>query len=642
MSLNIISKTSTMCTNIRSTKIEWIVFHYTAGTTSRSGSAINLASWYMSGKASASSDYIVDDTTIVQYNPNIKGRYTWGVGGNKYTNKFTSLSGRYYGKCTNMNCINIEVCSNKTNTKSLNADDSDWFFTEAELNMSAQLIKYLMKEYNIDLDHVIMHHEVTGKMCPAMWTRNEASLSGWYNFRNKLTSGTIGVSMPSVKPTTTQAEKYTLLVSLDGYLSAEDALNGLNPVKSYSPGEYYIYKKYNDSYNISTTENSAGAWINTKLNVKPVETKPVETETLKGEYPKIERGTTVISVSDVSKSGNKLVTGNSTFTYNNFKCASDNTLKVNKSLPPALEVLMKFMRMSKMNIVKGYLDEKTINGGIGPCKLLSRHEKGYAADVMCYDKDNNLIPSKYVCCAAQLLGFTGISQVPSNEITHLDVRSNSIWSIQHVNNGKDIRKAGYDDFFDYFNLTEADLNKYTGLNVGGPITEIPEVKVNTITEAATIIGKIEMPKDKIVKFIKSHNSSFDTSIADAFYTIAPIYGLRGDIALCQSIIETGYFIYAGSAVTSDQHNYCGLGVTANGVKGNAFQTVANGVEAQIQHLYAYGSKDDLPSGRTLYDPRYKYVTRGIAPRWVDLNMRWAMTNIYGQTIVKLYNEIATS
>ena len=46
-------------------KIEWIVIHYTAGTTSKAGSALNTANFFMSGTAAASSDYIVDDETVI-------------------------------------------------------------------------------------------------------------------------------------------------------------------------------------------------------------------------------------------------------------------------------------------------------------------------------------------------------------------------------------------------------------------------------------------------------------------------------------------------------------------------------------------------------------------------------------------------
>lgn len=181
--MTVTKKVSTMNTTyFAKRKIEYIVIHYTAGTTSKKGSAVNTANWFMSGSASASSDYVVDDETIIQYNPDIENRYSWGVGGKKYTSLSTSLGGKYYGKCTNKNCINIEVCSNKTNKKSLDANDTDWYFTDSELKLTAELVKSLMKEYEVDLNHVIMHHHVTGKICPAMWTHNETELSGWKNF----------------------------------------------------------------------------------------------------------------------------------------------------------------------------------------------------------------------------------------------------------------------------------------------------------------------------------------------------------------------------------------------------------------------------------------------------------------------------
>ena len=167
--------------------IKWIVIHYTAGVTSKAGSALNLAAYYLSGKAAASSDYIVDDTAVVQYNGDILNRYTWGVGGSKYTTMSTSEGGKYYGVCTNSNCINIEVCSNKRNRNTLNATDTDWYFTDAELDNTAWLVRQLMEQYGIDADHVIMHHHVTGKICPNPWTVSEGRLKGWYDFKAKLT-----------------------------------------------------------------------------------------------------------------------------------------------------------------------------------------------------------------------------------------------------------------------------------------------------------------------------------------------------------------------------------------------------------------------------------------------------------------------
>src|SRR5699024_4241256 len=95
-------------------------------------------------------------------------------------------------------------------------------------------------------------------------------------------------------------------------------------------------------------------------------------------------------------------------------------------------------------------------------------------------------------------------------------------------------------------------------------------------------------------------------------------GIRGDLAFCQSCLETGNFTFEGSAVTLDQNNFCGMGVTSNGMKGNSFSTPQLGIRAQIQHLKAYANTQDLVN--TCIDPRFKYVQRGCAPyvEWLGI------------------------
>lgn len=166
--------------------IEYIVIHYTAGTTSQSGSAINLANAARNNNISTSAEFYVDDTTIVQYISEIENRYSWSVGGNKYTTMSTSLGGKFYGKCTNTNSINIEICNEKINKKSYKNTDTDWYFTDAAVNNAIGLTRYLMDKYNIDIEHVIMHHQVTGKCCPYPWTYNETALKGWRDFLSKV------------------------------------------------------------------------------------------------------------------------------------------------------------------------------------------------------------------------------------------------------------------------------------------------------------------------------------------------------------------------------------------------------------------------------------------------------------------------
>lgn len=159
---------------------------------------------------------------------------------------------------------------------------------------------------------------------------------------------------------------------------------------------------------------------------------------------------------------------------------------------------------------------------------------------------------------------------------------------------------------------------------------------------------------KAIKYILANNPSFDIDIAKTFYKLAPKYGIDPTWAISQSILETGWFKYQGSAVTPEHHNYCGLGVTSTGITGGMFNTIADGVTAQLQHLFAYGCKDTLPENETVLDPRFKYVTRGVAPNWEQLAGRWAVPgydkntystpeaamkaeNTYGQKIRKIAN-----
>lgn len=141
-------------------------------------------------------------------------------------------------------------------------------------------------------------------------------------------------------------------------------------------------------------------------------------------------------------------------------------------------------------------------------------------------------------------------------------------------------------------------------------------------------------------------------LANYFIEEGKKIGIRGDIAFAQSINETGWFKYGGSVLPS-QNNYCGLG--SSGTTGAKFATPELGVRAQIQHLFAYATKNDLPSNVEIVDPRFKYVNRGIAKYWESLGGKWAIPGYpskyrtwneawsanatYGQVILKTYNDI---
>lgn len=61
-----------------------------------------------------------------------------------------------------------------------------------------------------------------------------------------------------------------------------------------------------------------------------------------------------------------------------------------------------------------------------------------------------------------------------------------------------------------------------------------------------------------------------------------------------------------------------LGLPAGGVAGNSFPDVRSGIRAQVQHLKAYASSDEL--NQACVDNRFQYVTRESAPyvEWLGI------------------------
>ena len=144
--------------------ITYIAIHYTAGGNSKKGNALNVKKVFQQRNASA--DFCVDDETMVQFNPDIKNNYCWAVGDKKYT---YSKGGSLYGKATNKNTISIEMCSNlKKGTSAAAANHEGWYLTDETIKQCVKLTKILMKKYNIPIERIVRHYDITGKLCPGI------------------------------------------------------------------------------------------------------------------------------------------------------------------------------------------------------------------------------------------------------------------------------------------------------------------------------------------------------------------------------------------------------------------------------------------------------------------------------------------
>ena len=166
--------------------IKYLAIHYTAGGSSAPGRAKSMkAGWEKRKRASA--DFGVDDATMVQFNPDLRNYKCWSVGDRK--NPYSG-GGQLYGKATNANTISIEICSNlKPDFDASKVNHEGWYFTEASLNNAVKLAKILMKKFNIPLERVVRHYDISGKVCPGVIGWNNASKNNskqWLAFKERL------------------------------------------------------------------------------------------------------------------------------------------------------------------------------------------------------------------------------------------------------------------------------------------------------------------------------------------------------------------------------------------------------------------------------------------------------------------------
>lgn len=90
----------------------------------------------------------------------------WHCGAKKYKHK----------DCRNSNSIGIEMCCRKGDV---------WYFEPKTIAATIDLVKMLMNKYNIPIENVIRHYDVSGKICPEPYVRN---ITDWNLFKLQLTT----------------------------------------------------------------------------------------------------------------------------------------------------------------------------------------------------------------------------------------------------------------------------------------------------------------------------------------------------------------------------------------------------------------------------------------------------------------------
>lgn len=151
----------------RNTKdIRYIVLHFTANVTDK---AKNNCKYFQRKNIKSSAHYFVDDNNIIQSVPD--NYVAWSVGDKKYANCSETGGGTFHERCGNANSISVELCS------------TNGAFTSGTIQNAVILVQTLMKKYNIDINHVIRHFDVTGKLCPGYWVCSQENEMKFLDFK---------------------------------------------------------------------------------------------------------------------------------------------------------------------------------------------------------------------------------------------------------------------------------------------------------------------------------------------------------------------------------------------------------------------------------------------------------------------------
>lgn len=438
----------------------------------------------------------------------------------------------------------------------------------------------------------------------------------------------------------------TIHKPLAKYVSAANAIEG-NPTLSVgllAAGTYYVYKTYGDATNLTKTRGTPGSWV-----VIGDAASMNNDISISDNIPELEK-ITIDKSYKVYTSSENAITGNNPVTKNGEEIRYE----------PGEYYVYKKINADIINIskkpdtagawinLKSANDDTIISFNKGDIVVFAtgsapRYTDGSIIPTVVISTVNGKCESVVVSVDGDAVTITEADKpVPAN-ILKVILKANDK-SIAKANAYSSSEKIDKDDIAKVLEAKFGALSILAGTNAFKDFVDYMEGLIDDDTEVDPlngvefIMGNSVLNPIQLTNYIRKYNPNFETLIAKSFIEIGKIYGIRGDVACCQSILETGWFKFIGSSVKPEQHNYCGLGATGGGVAGCSFDTIEKGVEAQIQHLFAYACKLDVPSGRTLYDPRFKYVARGIAPRWVDLNLRWCTGSDYGEKILEIYRK----
>ena len=188
----------------------------------------------------------------------------------------------------------------------------------------------------------------------------------------------------------------------------------------------------------------------------------------------------------------------------------------------------------------------------------------------------------------------------------------------------------------YYKLSDGTVSYSEGSNV------------KDITLGYMIAGDTNTNVDQMVRFYNNSGREYPDDVYDMYgaptiedfcqivYEEAEAEGIRAEVVFAQVCKETGYLQFGGD-VSPEQCNFAGIGAVGGGACGEFFKDVRTGIRAQVQHLKAYSTVEELNGA--CVDPRFDYVKRGTSPyvEWLGIQENpygggWAAAEGYGYSL----------
>ncbi len=157
-----------------------------------------------------------------------------------------------------------------------------------------------------------------------------------------------------------------------------------------------------------------------------------------------------------------------------------------------------------------------------------------------------------------------------------------------------------------------------------------------------IAGQGSTSEVQLMMFLKANNENALTQFPDLpklYREEATIEGINYDVAFSQACVETNFFRF-GNDLKASQNNFGGLGDVGGTVDAATFPSARLGVRAHIQQLKAYANVEPLV--QEVVAPRFRFVTRGIAPLVGQLSGRWSVELDYGDRILAVVRRLYES